>query len=159
MKVGGVPVPGSRAFLLGTGVTFGIVALAGIVTALPVPLVGLLLFVGWGIGFVAGVAGGAVAASSGNVETGGDGAKIGTLVGGLGNLAGAVVGVVAFAVAALVGFESTTVPAQAPGGSPTTIGSGDLLIGIVLVGGVGLVTGTVTALIGGAVGGFVGSRI
>lgn len=159
MRVGTVEVPGSRAFLLGTLITFAIVALAGILTALPLPVVGLIVFVGWAIGLVAGAVGGGYTARSAGVESGGDGAKVGTLVGGLGNALGAVVGILALVVSALVGFEETTIPSQSPGAPPTTVGSEEVLLAVVLVGGIGLVTGTIMALIGGAIGGYVSTRL
>lgn len=159
MQVGSVEVPGSRSFQVGVAITFGIVAIAGILTALPIPVVGAIVILGgWAIGGIAGIIGGAYVASSSNLTEGGDGAKIGALTGGLGNAVGAVIGIVALAIAAAV-QGGTSIPAQTPGGSPTTVGSGQIVLGVVIIGLVGLVSGTIAATIGGVIGGYVGTRL
>jgi hypothetical protein len=87
------------------------------------------------------------------------------VVGTVGNAVGAVVAIAVGAAALVLGLTDVGPPSDAPPGAGPEIPEipgvtrGDLLVGLVILGAVGFVTGTIMAAIGGAIGGAIATRL
>lgn len=150
MQVGGVQVPGSKAFKYGTAITFvAVLVIGGAGGVIP----GVAQLFGWVFGIFAAVVGGAAggyyAASSGGLGDSqtGDAAKIGGLVAALGNLLAAPLTFVIAAASSVIFTE-----AMGTGNQGLVSNIVNNLIGGVLGFGIGLITGPIIALIGGIIG-------
>jgi hypothetical protein len=140
---------GSDGFRKGTALTAGVVLVASL--AWFVPEVGsLLILVGWLVGGIAGLAGGFYGASQDPTV---DGWKVGAAAGGLGNVVGGILGSVVQVLLGVVlsigSIQETATQAPELGASV----AGAFLFFYAILALIGLVTGTVCAVLGGLAGG------